>query len=585
MKLSVNSNTQARPRLVINYVLYDVFYHLIPDIHAGTEPPPPTAPSESPSSSPSSFNIGPIVGGVIAAVVVAIAAVLVIVLVIWLRKKRMGNMQFDQFDADLKDPTTSDPFYAEVNKPQPPPLPDRFYAGAGAYATINTPMDGNGHIELVSMDRSQDMLGPLPPLPDSSPQPVKIDQAPDFLRNNPMYLSADHLNRDESFLQSQRRLGSVSAAVTSSLNMLDIYADPSCISSRQVSPPSDNIPIYSEASLTPAAFRAGFPHGSSPPPDQSEPLHPYASIYANPSPLMKSEGPMELTHENIREQRVLGTGQFGQVILANTVGVSLKNLRLSDVNDDKGITVQVAIKKLKHNPDQFVKEAFEKEIKFMSRLKDENVVRLLAICSSGDPFIVMEYMENGDLNQYLQNREFGSDESQLPASILLYMCLQISSGMRYLASLKFVHRDLATRNCLVGADNVVKVADFGMSRSLYSSYYYRIKGRAMLPIRWMAYECYYGKFSEKTDVWAFGVTMWEMFTFAKKQPYEEMSDQELIDNAVGGSNRLLLSRPDTCPEEVFEVMVRCWVHEPEERADFEEIHSSLSAIFAYSDIP
>ena len=95
----------------------------------------------------------------------------------------------------------------------------------------------------------------------------------------------------------------------------------------------------------------------------------------------------------------------------------------------------------------------------------------------------------------------------------------------------------------------------------------------------MAY-CYYGK-SEKTDVWAFGMTMWEIFAFAKQQPYDEISDNDLLDNAT---NRLLLSRPDTCPEEVFKVMLRCWVHEPEERADFGEIHSLLSAFFSHSDI-
>ena len=474
---------------------------------------------------------------------ICIAVVLMIVLFIWLRKR---NVHCDQFDTDLKDPTTSSsgpchatvnksqpssnrsPCYATVNKPQPSSNRNQFCMEGGGYSTINTPADVCGHIELAPIDQVQ-------------------------------------TNRHTS-------------TVVTLPQTLHIYAVPSHIKPRQVSPPSECAPIYSEAGLTLEAFRAGNPHASSPPLDR---LHPQESIYANPSPLIKSEGPMELTHGNIKEERVLGTGLFGQVVLANTIGVSLKELKLHDTNDDKGVTVLVAIKKLKHNPDQFIKEAFEKEIKFMSRLRDENVVRLLAICSSGDPFIVMEYMENCDLNQYLKNREFGSNKDQLPASILLYMCLQISSGMRYLASLNFIHRDLATRNCLVGADNVVKVADFGMSHSLYSSYYYRIKGRFILPIRWMAYECFYGKFSEKTDVWAFGVTMWEMFTFAKKQPYKGMSDQELIDSAIRGPDRLLLSRPDTCPEEVFEVMLRCWVHEPEERADFEEIHSSLSAMFAY----
>ena len=272
--------------------------------------------------------------------------------------------------------------------------------------------------------------------------------------------------------------------------------------------------------------------------------------------------------------------------MAETIGLSLNDLKLSTSNDDKSISILVALKKLKPNAERSVKEAFAKEIKFMSRLNNDNVVRLLGICSSSDPFIIMEYMENGDLNQYLRKFEIvpleaPPGENQLPPSTLLYMALQIAMGLQYLASLRFVHRDLATRNCLVGANYLVKIADFGMSRSLYSSDYYRIRGRAMLPIRWMANECFYGQFTEKTDVWAFGVTMWEIFTFAKKQPYERMSDQEVIDNSVKGPDRQLLPRPEDCPPEVYEVMLRCWVHEPSKRADFEETQSSLAALHVY----
>ena len=106
----------------------------------------------------------------------------------------------------------------------------------------------------------------------------------------------------------------------------------------------------------------------------------------------------------------------------------------------------------------------------------------------------------------------------------------------------------------------------------------------MLPIRWMANECFFGRFSEKTDVWAYGVTMWEVFTLGKKQPYEEKSDQEVIDDATKDEDRELLPKPEYCSPEVYEVMLRCWVHEPDERADFEELHSTLQAIYSYSDI-
>jgi len=300
--------------------------------------------------------------------------------------------------------------------------------------------------------------------------------------------------------------------------------------------------------------------------------------------LKRPEAPINITASNIHELKQLGFGQFGEVVLAETVGVSLKDMKLSYDDDNKNIHIQVAVKKLKPDAQLSVREAFGKEIKFMSRLRDENIVCLLAICTSGSPFIVMEYMENGDLNQYLQKYELATSDSstilpnQLTSSILVYMVVQIASGMRYLASLNYVHRDMATRNCLVGQDYMVKIADFGMSRSLYEDSYYRVQGKAMLPIRWMATESFYGRFSEKTDVWAYGVTMWEVFSLCKQQPYQELADQEVIQNAIKGRGRQLLPKPKGCSQEIYEMMLRCWEHIPDERADFEEIFSTLSSI-------
>ena len=312
-------------------------------------------------------------------------------------------------------------------------------------------------------------------------------------------------------------------------------------------------------------------------------LYPYSSIYAEPLPLNKSESPPLVAAENLSEVKLLGTGQFGEVVLANTVGLSKYYLQLG-ASEDCTVSIKVAVKKLKLNSTKEMQQAFEKEIKFMSRLKDNNVIRLLGICTTSTPFIMMEYMENGDLNQYLQQFELLLDPDEAPSSkqitpvTLIYMAFQIASGMKYLSSLKYVHRDLASRNILVGKDYVVKIADFGMSQNLYSAYYFKVKGRAILPIRWMAYECFFGKFSVKTDVWAFGITLWEIFTLAKEQPYNDMGDQEVIDSALKGENRLLMNKPENCPDELYNVMLRCWVHDPTKRAAFADLYETLKEI-------
>lgn len=529
--------------------------------------------------------IGAVIGTILILIIIT-AIVIIIVAVCILKKKQMtktNSYSYDDYDAK------KDPLYQEVPQPLPPPLPDHFpsLTDSDDYATVDNRMVSE-RLELVNMNGNKYLGSSIPDM--NVPSPVRLKNQPTFLENNPLYASTDHLSNSTDvprFLHRQT-LGSTGSMDTRSSSVhdsiLNIYADPF-----KLAPPVPNRPDtpdlfdgseYSEV-LTPTMLTE-----QTPSPSGNVEVRPYCSIYVDPKPLLKSEGPKEVEPHQIREIRGLGVGQFGQVVLAETIGLSLKDLKFNDSDDDKNITILVAVKKLKPDADEITKEAFEKEIKFMSRLNDKNVVRLLGICTFDNVFIVMEYMENGDLNQYLTKYvdDARNGGTKLSPSVLLFMCVQIASGMMYLAMFKFIHRDLATRNCLVGNNNEVKIADFGMSRSLYSSYYYRIRGRAMLPIRWMANECFYGKFTEKTDIWAFGVTMWEVFTFGLKQPYDPMTDQEVIDDAIKGPHRKLLEKPDDCPQKVYDVMLQCWIDDTHERAKFKDVHTQLSALYESNDL-
>ena len=364
---------------------------------------------------------------------------------------------------------------------------------------------------------------------------------------------------------------------TTSVQEAEVYTVPDTTSSPTVGKPSVIYEtVYSEP-IQPSLFTDTIET-----PSYSDSFKPYAPIYTLPINLPKSkEVLLKVFGSNIREIRELGMGQFGKVILAETVGLSAKELRLSEL-DDKSKSTLVAVKKLKSDAPNVTKEAFEKEVNFMSRLTDRNVIRILGICYEDTPFIMMEYMEKGDLNQYLQKFQIHATDSepqgQLTIKTLVNMATQIASAMKYLASHNYVHRDLATRNCLVGPNYLVKISDFGMSKSLYDSHYYRIHGRFALPVRWMAYECFYGKFSQKSDVWAFGVTMWEIFTLAKEQPCNGMSDKQVIEDALKGKNRKILAKPDLCPLKLYKIMLECWEHNSELRATFEELFQLLTSI-------
>lgn len=187
----------------------------------------------------------------------------------------------------------------------------------------------------------------------------------------------------------------------------------------------------------------------------------------------------------------------------------------------------------------------------MSHFKHEHILQLLGVCLDTH-FIIMELMQGGDLLTYLRsNRKPTSQTDGLSILDLLSMCVDVARGCKYLEEMHFVHRDLACRNCLVSSrdreSRVVKIGDFGLARDIYKNDYYRKEGEGLLPVRWMAPESLVdGVFTCQSDVWAFGVLMWEILTLGQ-QPYPARNNLEVLHYVKGGGR---LEQPSYCPEEL-----------------------------------
>lgn len=222
-------------------------------------------------------------------------------------------------------------------------------------------------------------------------------------------------------------------------------------------------------------------------------------------------------------------------------------------------------------------EEFLKEAAVMKEIKHPNLVQLLGVCTREPPFyIITEFMTYGNLLDYLRE----CNRQEVNAVVLLYMATQISSAMEYLEKKNFIHRDLAARNCLVGENHLVKVADFGLSRLMTGDTYTAHAG-AKFPIKWTAPESLaYNKFSIKSDVWAFGVLLWEIATYGMS-PYPGI-DLSQVYELLEKDYRM--ERPEGCPEKVYELMRACWQWNPSDRPSFAEIHQAFETMFQESSI-
>ncbi|XP_060814600.1 tyrosine-protein kinase transmembrane receptor Ror-like isoform X3 [Bombus pascuorum] len=263
----------------------------------------------------------------------------------------------------------------------------------------------------------------------------------------------------------------------------------------------------------------------------------------------------------------IGEGCFGKVYKGE-----------SCVGDSKEI---VAIKVLKESASREAEEDFMREVDIMSTFGHRNILSLKGVVlreGNNSPWMVFEYMPYGDLAEVLRSNSRQFSRSTKPGlqpltqESLHWITIQIAAGMTYLSGQRFVHRDLACRNCLVGSDLVVKIADFGMSRDVYTCDYYKIGGSRLLPVRWMSPESVmYGRFTLESDVWSFGVVLWEVYSFGK-QPYYGHNNEEVVKLIFQG---IMLIPPEGCPPFVCQLMRECWKTDPKDRIKFSEILEKL----------
>jgi serine/threonine protein kinase len=253
---------------------------------------------------------------------------------------------------------------------------------------------------------------------------------------------------------------------------------------------------------------------------------------------------------DIRKTRSIGEGAFGQVfegVWQGTTRVAMK--RLSDATHAR---------------------AFEKEANLLRDLRHPNVVMFVGLFRDerGEMWIVTEFLSLGSLRHLLHR-----DGARVTSSALLLMAKDAAAGMKYLSQNRILHRDLAARNLLVKAEDkrfVVKVADFGLSRVTDGTTYYSRSRK--FPVKWTAPEALqFAKFTSKSDVWSFGVVLWEMYEFGKV-PYQGMSNRDAMQFVLSGNR---LPRPDACPADLYRLMLDCWRADAQQRPSFQQIYDAV----------
>ncbi|KAM4807908.1 tyrosine-protein kinase ZAP-70 [Rhinophrynus dorsalis] len=283
----------------------------------------------------------------------------------------------------------------------------------------------------------------------------------------------------------------------------------------------------------------------------------YESPYSDPEEL--KERKLFVKREQLLIDEVeLGSGNFGCV--------------KKGVYKMKKRQIDVAVKMLKLQDGKAVKDEMMKEAEIMHQLDNPYIVRMIGVCQAECLMLIMEMASGGPLSKFLLGKK-----DIMPISNVVELMHQVSMGMKYLEEKNFVHRDLAARNVLLVNQHYAKISDFGLSKALGADdSYYKARAFGKWPLKWYAPECInYRKFSSRSDVWSYGVTMWEAFSYGQK-PYKKLKGMEVL-SFIETNKRL--SCPADCPQEMYQLMLDCWIIKTEDRPNFENVEQRMRSYY------
>uniref|UniRef100_A0A8B9KSF8 Tyrosine-protein kinase receptor TYRO3 n=1 Tax=Astyanax mexicanus TaxID=7994 RepID=A0A8B9KSF8_ASTMX len=269
---------------------------------------------------------------------------------------------------------------------------------------------------------------------------------------------------------------------------------------------------------------------------------------------------------------MLGKGEFGSV-------------REAFLKTEDGSVQKVAVKVLKTdiNSSSDIEQCL-KEAAYMKDFHHPNVIQLIGVSLHRRPqqrlpipMVILPFMKHGDLHTFLLMSRLGDDPFTLSLQMLVQFMLDVARGMEYLSSKNIIHRDLAARNCMLNESMTVCVADFGLSKKIYSGDYYRQGSVSKLPVKWIALESLADNvYTTQSDVWAFGVTMWEIMARGQT-PYPGVENSEIYEYLIKGER---LKQPPDCPDDIYEIMHSCWSPVPKCRPSFQHLIAQLESLWA-----